>query len=492
MNDSTALAGWNVEAQPFLKSILDGVAQPVWVVDHDGFIRYANPAALSALGYDALSELEGKPSHETIHYRHPDGSDFPVEECPMLLPRRTGETIHSDEDWFFRRDGSMFPVSYWSAPIESPAGRGAVVAFTDIEEQRAIDQMLRDRDTILETVAQPVFVTDSEGRIRYANPAAVETLGFDDLSELAGQSGHWLVHYKRPDGSPFPIEECQFRRPRQLDEPAQVGEDWFVRKDGSMIPLAYTASPIAAPAGIGTVIAFTDVRERRAAERAARERDVAEARAVEARAAQRRTIEAADAARRQVTRDLHDGAQQQFVNVVINLQLAQQKWESEPDRARELLDAAAAQAKAGIDDLRELAAGIHPSLLTTRGLLAAVEALADRLPIPVEPLDIPTGRFSPAIEASVYFLASEALTNVVKHARATRAGVRIAAASGRLTVEISDDGAGGADMHSPGHGLAGLADRVAALDGEFSVRSEPSAGTTLRAEIPLPASDVSP
>ena len=492
MNDSTALAGWNVEAQPFLKSILDGVAQPVWVVDHDGFIRYANPAALSALGYDALSELEGKPSHETIHYRHPDGSDFPVEECPMLLPRRTGETIHSDEDWFFRRDGSMFPVSYWSAPIESPAGRGAVVAFTDIEEQRAIDQMLRDRDTILETVAQPVFVTDSEGRIRYANPAAVETLGFDDLSELAGQSGHWLVHYKRPDGSPFPIEECQFRRPRQLDEPAQVGEDWFVRKDGSMIPLAYTASPIAAPAGIGTVIAFTDVRERRAAERAARERDVAEARAVEARAAQRRTIEAADAARRQVTRDLHDGAQQQFVNVVINLQLAQQKWESEPDRARELLDAAAAQAKAGIDDLRELAAGIHPSLLTTRGLLAAVEALADRLPIPVEPLDIPTGRFSPAIEASVYFLASEALTNVVKHARATRAGVRIAAASGRLTVEISDDGVGGADMHSPGHGLAGLADRVAALDGEFSVRSEPSAGTTLRAEIPLPESDVNP
>ena len=492
MNDSTALAGWNVEAQPFLKSILDGVAQPVWVVDHDGFIRYANPAALSALGYDALSELEGKPSHETIHYRHPDGSDFPVEECPMLLPRRTGETIHSDEDWFFRRDGSMFPVSYWSAPIESPAGRGAVVAFTDIEEQRAIDQVLRDRDTILETVAQPVFVTDSEGRIRYANPAAVETLGFDDLSELAGQSGHWLVHYKRPDGSPFPIEECQFRRPRQLDEPSQVGEDWFVRKDGSMIPLAYTASPIAAPAGIGTVIAFTDVRERRAAERAARERDVAEARAVEARAAQRRTIEAADAARRQVTRDLHDGAQQQFVNVVINLQLAQQKWESEPDRARELLDAAAAQAKAGIDDLRELAAGIHPSLLTTRGLLAAVEALADRLPIPVEPLDIPTDRFSPAIEASVYFLASEALTNVVKHARATRAGVRIAAASGRLTVEVSDDGVGGADMHSPGHGLAGLADRVAALDGEFSVRSEPSAGTTLRAEIPLPASDVSP
>ena len=360
----TELVSWNVEAQPFLKSILEGVAQPVWVVDHDGFIRFANPAALAALGYDQLSELEGKPSHETIHYKYPDGSHFPVEKCPMLLPHKTGQTIHSDEDWFFRRDGTMFPVSYWSAPIEMPQGRGAVVAFTDIEEQRE-------------------------------------------------------------------------------------------------------------------------------AERATRERDRAEARAGEARAAQRRTIEAADAARRQVARDLHDGAQQQFVSVVINLRLAQQKWTPEPDLARELLDTATQQAKDGIDELRELAAGIHPTLLTTRGLLAAIEALADRIPIAVEPLEVPEQRFPPAIEASVYFLVSEALTNVVKHARATRAGVRVAAA-GQLTVEIRDDGVGGAEAHPPGHGLAGLSDRVAALDGTFTVRSEASAGTTLRAEIPLPESDLSP
>jgi PAS domain S-box-containing protein len=367
MKDSSAsgLVGWNVEAQPFLKSILEGVAQPVWVVDHEGMIRFANPAALAALGYDDLSELEGKPSHETIHYKYPDGSHFPVDRCPMLLPRQTGETIHRDEDWFFRRDATMFPVSYWSAPIETPQGLGAVVAFTDIEEQRE-------------------------------------------------------------------------------------------------------------------------------AERAMRQRDIAEARAAEARAAQRRTMEAADAARRQVTRDLHDGAQQQFVNVIINLQLAQQKWASEPDRARELLDAGVEQAKTGIDALRELAAGIHPVLLTTRGLLAAVEALADRLPIPVDPLDIPTQRFPLAIEASVYFLISEALTNVVKHAHATSAGVRIVVVPGRLVVEVSDDGVGGVEVQSARHGLAGLTDRVAALDGTLGVQSEPSAGTTLRAEVPLPQSDVRP
>ena len=126
VNDSGAaeVAGWNVEAQPVLKSILEGIAQPVWVVDHDGDIRFANPAALAALGYDDLAELEGKPSHETIHYKHPDGSPFPVEECPMLAPRATGETIHSDDDWFVRRDGTMFPVSYWSAPDRDPEGAG--------------------------------------------------------------------------------------------------------------------------------------------------------------------------------------------------------------------------------------------------------------------------------------------------------------------------------------------------------------------------------
>jgi PAS domain S-box-containing protein len=355
-------AGWSVEAEPFLRSILDGVVQPVWVVDHAGRIRFANPAAVAALGYDDLSELEGKTSHETIHYRHPDGSHFPVEECPMQLPLRTGETIHCDEDWLCRRDGTMFPVSYWAAPIDTPLGRGAVVAFTDTEEQREV-------------------------------------------------------------------------------------------------------------------------------ERAERERDIAEARAAEARAAQRRTIEAGYAARRQVTRDLHDGAQQHFVNVVINLQLAQQKWESEPERARELLDTSARQATDGIEELRRLAAGIHPPLLTTRGLGPAVASLADRLPIVVDPLDIPARRLAPDVEAGVYFLISEALTNVVKHARAKCAGVRVTLAAGQLTVEISDDGIGISRVAAPGdHGLGGLADRVAALDGTLSVRSDSSAGTTLCAEIPLPES----
>jgi PAS domain S-box-containing protein len=145
----TDLAGLKVGAEEFLAAVLDTVAKPIWVVDPDGVIRFANPAALAALGYDSAGELFGRHSHETIHYRHPDGTPYPAADCPMLLPRATGETVSSDLDWFFRRDGSMFPVSYVSAPIAMPEGRGAVVAFTDIEDRVRAEQVLREHDAVL-------------------------------------------------------------------------------------------------------------------------------------------------------------------------------------------------------------------------------------------------------------------------------------------------------------------------------------------------------
>jgi PAS domain S-box-containing protein len=145
----TDLAGLKVGAEGLLAAVLEAAAQPIWVVDPDGVIRLANPAAVAALGYDSADELLGRHSHETIHYRHPDGTPYPAAECPMLLPRTTGETVTSDLDWFFRRDGSKFPVSYVSAPIAMPAGRGAVVAFTDIEDRLRAEQVLRERDAVL-------------------------------------------------------------------------------------------------------------------------------------------------------------------------------------------------------------------------------------------------------------------------------------------------------------------------------------------------------
>jgi len=145
----TDLGGWKVGTEEFLAPVLQTIAQPIWVVDPDGLIRFANPAAISALGYESETELLGRPSHETIHHHYPDGTQYPVVECPMLLPRTTGDTVIGELDWFFRRDGSMFPVSYVSAPIDMASGRGAVVAFTGIEDRLRAERELRERDAIL-------------------------------------------------------------------------------------------------------------------------------------------------------------------------------------------------------------------------------------------------------------------------------------------------------------------------------------------------------
>jgi PAS domain S-box-containing protein len=143
------LAGLMVGAEEFLAAVLGATEQPIWVVDREGVIRFANPAAIAALGYDHVDELLGSQSHETIHHHHPDGTPYPAADCPMLLPRATGETVSRDLDWFFRRDGSMFPVSYVSAPIEMHDGRGAVVAFTDVEDRVRAEQRLREHDAAL-------------------------------------------------------------------------------------------------------------------------------------------------------------------------------------------------------------------------------------------------------------------------------------------------------------------------------------------------------
>src|SRR3954454_17484475 len=132
------LAGLGVGAQEFLATVLETSGQPLWVVDHEGLIRFANPAAVAALGYDRPDDLVGRKSHETIHYRHRDGTPFPAEQCLLLRPLATGERVTCELDWFVRRDGSMFPVSFVSVPLEMEGGRGAVVTFSDIEDHLRI------------------------------------------------------------------------------------------------------------------------------------------------------------------------------------------------------------------------------------------------------------------------------------------------------------------------------------------------------------------
>jgi PAS domain S-box-containing protein len=401
---------------------------------------------------------------------------------------RTGEPVHCDEDWLVRRDGTMFPASVTATAADLPSGRGVVMTFVDMSAQREAEQGLRERDTILAQVAQPVWVVDHEGRFRYANPAALAALGYDDPSDLVGRPGHETVHYKYPDGTPFPEEECTVARARNSGQTHQEREDWLVRKDGSIFPIAYSTAPFELPGGLGAVTAFTDIEDELEAQRVARERDGAQARE-ELRAARRRMIEAADAAREQLTRDLHDGAQQQFVSALLTLQLAERKAATDPESAARLHREAMDQTRSGLAQLRDLAAGIHPGILTDRGLGPAVEALASRLPVPVSVDDGLRRRLPAPVEASLYFFVSEALTNAVKHASAAHLRVGIAIDGDRLDIEVADDGVGGAAPTAQGTGFAGLGDRIAALDGELVISSPPGRGTTLRAAVPLGAAE---
>jgi PAS domain S-box-containing protein len=200
-----------------------------------------------------------------------------------------------------------------------------------------------------------------------------------------------------------------------------------------------------------------------------------------------RIVQAADAERRRLERNLHDGAQQRLVGLSLSLRLAHAALLRSPDDAKQLLERSMEELAQALEDLRELARGIHPAILTDRGLEPALEALAARSPVPVD-LETPSERLPEPVEAAAYYVVSEALANVAKYARASEVAVRVARADGRVVIEVADDGVGGADPRS-GTGLRGLADRLAALEGRLDVSSPSGEGTRIRAEIPLRTSE---
>ncbi|MGH2603121.1 MAG: sensor histidine kinase, partial [Dehalococcoidia bacterium] len=208
-----------------------------------------------------------------------------------------------------------------------------------------------------------------------------------------------------------------------------------------------------------------------------------EARVGELTESRSRVMEATLAERRRIERDLHDGAQQRLVALAMDLGMAKIKMDSDPDAARRLVDEAHKEAKLALVEIRHLVMGIHPAVLTDRGLDAAVSGLASRCPIPVAVNVELDQRLSDAVESTAYFIVAEALTNVAKHSVANEAWITIHREGNRLVVEVGDNGLGGADPMG-GSGLAGLADRVVALDGRFTVDSPPGGPTVIRAEIP--------
>jgi PAS domain S-box-containing protein len=666
------LTDLRVGAEELLAAVLAATERPLWVVDHADVIRFANPAALNTLGYERTDDLWGRERHSAIHYRRADGTAFPAAECRLLRTLATGEPTATALDWFVRRDGSLFPVSYVSVPLEMEGGCGAVVAFTNIEteqgrvadEQAALRRvatlvaravprselfaavasevggllraefagMIRyERDGSVSPIAvwaagshpdaeSPLALLSGAGELALTIPKTRSTARIDNYDAVPGKIaasirqalgicssvgspilvdgqlwGALFVHSTNAQPLPPDTEsrllnfselvataisnsEARAEVERLVDEQAglrrvamlvareappaevfatvreQVGrllavEDtaiWRYEADatatvvatsndylqtGDRVPLqgesvaarvfrtgrparledysvasgelgsrmreagfrAAVGAPIVVEGRLwGVIVAATRQDEPLPAGVESRIGEFTELVATaisnvqawsDLAASRARIVEAADDERRRVVRDLHDGAQQRLVHTVLTLKMAQRALEEKTEEVEGLVSEALDNAEQATEEVRELAHGILPAVLTRGGLAAGVEVLASRTPVPVD-VDIPIGRLPGAIEATAYFVIAEALTNVAKHARANFAEVHARIDDGTLRIDVRDDGIGG--VRSDGSGLLGLRDRLAVLEGRLHVESDADGGTRVCADIPIP------
>jgi PAS domain S-box-containing protein len=347
----------------------------------------------------------------------------------------------------------------------------------DISDSRQQEERLQ---ALIDSSPLALVEFAPDTRIRLWNPAAERIFGWS-REEILGRGGLPMAPpSKRAEGEEL---FARVHAGESLNDYETVRQ----RKDGTLVDVSIAAAPIRDGSGqvLGNMVAYTDITERKA-QKAEVHRLNAElhARLEELAASRARIVTAGDVERRRLERNLHDGAQQRLVTLSLSLRLAAAKLDSDPAAVRTALAEACEELALAHDELRELARGLHPAVLSNHGLRAAVEVLTGRAPIPVEIADIPDGRLPEPVEAAAYYLIAEALTNVTKYARASTVRVRVASSDATVVIEVSDDGVGGADP-SAGSGLRGLADRVEALGGGLDVVSPAGAGTSLRAEIPI-------
>ena len=340
--------------------------------------------------------------------------------------------------------------------------------FTDLSQQaRALE---RERDfsrAVVRSTPSFLALVDEEGVLLGVNRALEQAAGIPE-HEWLGQP-FWTRFIAVED---VPRAQEDFARMRSGDPPGVV-EYEHDATDGTRLVVDWTATTVQDAEGRSRfLLCGLDVTARK---------DVEE----EIRRSRARIVLASDAERKRLERNLHDGAQQNLVSVSHAVHLAARTLRTEPDKAEEHLERALVELNTAHEELRELARGLHPQILTVRGLSAAIRALAGRAPIPVTVVTVDEEeRWPPLVESAAYFIVAEALTNVLKYARASAATIRVAPRADVLVVEVTDNGRGGAQpTHSSG--LGGLRDRVEALDGNFVLDSPIGAGTRIHAELPL-------
>ena len=452
----------------FLETIINTVPSLLSVVDTHGRFRNFNRAVEIASGLEDRDLIDGAYfwdvfiSHEEreamIERFHEAAPDFVAAEY---------------ENTFIDATGQERVIAWRTAPLVDESGNVVRIVAGGIDisdrKRREVD-LQRQRDfanAVADTIPSYIVITDREGIVVPigVNRAFCDAFG-KTVDELAGTSILELVDPRDEQSARLAIAGAANGVPQAERENTWIG------RGGRELTVAWTATPILDQSGAARVlVSGMDVSERKRQEE-------------EVRASRSRIVAATDAARRRLERNLHDGAQQRLAALSLSLRLAESRLPNDPADAAELLKTARDELARALAELRELARGLHPNVLTDRGLGPALESLVLRSPFPVD-VEVPDDRLAPAIEAAAYYVAAEALANVAKYAHAASAGVRIVDDDerGEIVVEVTDDGIGGADP-SRGSGLKGLEDRVAALDGALEVESPPGGGTRIRATIP--------
>jgi PAS domain S-box-containing protein len=493
------------------RALLDVAFDSVITMDERGRVLEANRAAERTFGYAAeamigreVAELIIPPALREAHRRG----------LARYLERGGGGPIvgRRVELTAMRADGSEFPVELVVTRPDTqgpPLFYGYLRDITARQRAEAALHRLAEEQAALRRVATAVAAE--------REPAALFGIVCAELGQLLDAERTHLFGFE-PDGSAGTIMGSWARRDEHqlpvgltvaVDGDTAMARVWRtgapVRID-DYTPMHGAAADVIRRSGIGTLVAspitlggrlwgavivsnvapvpFPPDTEQRVADFAElASQALANASALEQLAASRaRIVEAGDAERRRLERNLHDGAQQRLVSLSLMLRLAARRVHDDPE-ATAFLERAGEELTQALQELRELARGIHPAVLTERGLAPALQALAARAPLPVD-LELPGERLPPPVEAAAYYLVSEALANVAKHAAANGVRVSVEHTDGRVRVEVADDGVGGADAGG-GSGLRGLADRVEALGGRLTIESPPGLGTTLRADIPL-------
>jgi PAS domain S-box-containing protein len=483
----------------------------VCVLDREGRIVAFNRASEEATGYSA-TEVLGRDAREMLV--PPED----VEEFDAILERafERGESAPVHWSWLTKEGGRRI-IDFSSSPLRDEAGVVRYFVATGLsvtEPEQATEQVVRlaSEQGALRRVAtlvargpapEEVFAAVTEEAARLLGTSQATTIRFDgEVGVVVGR--WWTASSPRgfPVGRTFSLTEGESLcgMVARTGRPARVDDYHRLRGEVAeeMAQLGYR-SAVAAPIIVAgqtwgaLFVSSTDPEPLgRDAERRLSEFTELVALALQSAqayadltASRARIVSAGYAARRRLERNLHDGAQQPLVGLALQLRVAQGSVNDDPAAAGELIASAVAERQLAIEELREIARGLHPAVLSVRGIGPALESIAAGAPFPVELTVAAPTRLPEQVEAALYYVVSESLANATKHASPTLVTVNVGCDPETAWAEIGDDGAGGAKLGAGG-GLQGLADRVATLRGHFTVTSPAGVGTHVRAELPLP------